>query len=135
MGRLRAKAGKVTVEYDDVLDRLYRAAAERLAPGLLDACERKMEAVRDAAASAWPVKTGRSRAGLEVVSSIDANSGRLTVQIRNDVVYAVYVPLSSTYGSSTAWQRLVRDPGRKATKELAAELGPVTLGILTKRGG
>lgn len=133
MGKLRAKAGKVTVEYDDVLDRLYRAAAEKLAPGLLSTCEATLEAVRDKAAAEWPVKTGRSRAGLEVVSSIDVNSGRLTVQIRNDVTYAVYVPLASTFGASTAWQRLVRDPGRRALKELAKKLGPVTLDLLRRK--
>lgn len=134
MGRLVYRSGGVAVAYSDVLDRVARAAIERAAPGVLQAMERELGEVHEAARRDWPVRTGRSRDGLVLDSALDPTTGRLRVSIRNDVPYAIYIKPKKLYGATTAWERYVRKPGRVKVRELARELGPVLLAVLRKGG-
>jgi hypothetical protein len=123
MGKLRIKGDGVSVEYSDTLERIARAALEKAAPGVVDALEARVEKLRVAAYKRWPVKTGRSREALELRTTLDPTTGRVTVGIVNWVRYAIYVRPTSLYGATTAWEAFVRKPVREAAKEVTKELG------------
>lgn len=113
--------GTMQVEVDDGTERLVRAALEQTAPTVVREIERRVDQVIADARSAWPVRTGRSRAAL--VSGLrlpDAD----TVEgfVRNDVDYAFYIKGRQQGGKST-YVELVRKPMRRAADDIVAELG------------
>lgn len=131
MSKVRAVAGGVTVEYDDVFGDLLRRAVDDVAPGLLSTIERRYAKVHSYAKRRWPKDTGKSRAGLILVTAIDLVRQQVTVEIRNDVDYAIYVRLyGRVYGATTAWQRLVRDRIKPVNAKLRDELLPIVVGML-----
>ena len=128
----RARDGNVTVTLDDTLERLVRAAAEKVLPGVLKVMEAGVSEVLDEAHDDWPVKTGRSRAGLQRSTELDLGRSAITVRARNDVPYAIYVKPAAWHGATTAWQRLVRSPMGALHKEFVEQLGPVIVEQLRK---
>lgn len=120
----RARAGNVTVELDEGLDKLVGQAIDLALPGIRAVMFREVAQLADLARDGWPVVTGRSRDGLQVVEEIDINRGTYTVRIRDDVPYAIYVRPKAWHGATTAWQRLVRGPMGKLHLELVPLLGP-----------
>lgn len=134
---IRARAGDVTVTLSDELETLVRATIERALPGVLDRMERDTGELLDHARGDWPVKTGQSRNGLEQHTRVDAEITEISVEIRNDVPYAIYVRPAKWHGATTAWQRLVRGPVGSLHAELTRELGPLIVEALRQgvRGG
>lgn len=123
----------VTVTVSDTFERIARAAAQDVAPGVLDTMERELGAVLDDARASWPVRTGVSREGLALETALDRDLTQVSVKIRNDVPYAVYVRPAALYGATTAWERFVRKPARKAVQGLIKILGPRITGALRGR--
>jgi hypothetical protein len=64
----------------------------------------EVSAVVDAARQQWPVDTGRSSSGLDVV-----RSGEVGVVARNPIEYAERVQIRGT-GGRLAWTTLVEEP-------------------------
>jgi hypothetical protein len=118
----RYRQGGVTVTLDDGLERFARAAVEAAAPGALKALRENVKPVFDAAYAAWPVKTGISRDGLDMTETVDADRSTISVGIRNDVPYAIFVRPKAWYQATTAWQRLVRGPMLKVEKRIVTDL-------------
>lgn len=124
--------GNVTVTLDDAWTKLARQAVDAALPGVLKTMEREVAQLADAAAEEWPVRTGKSRAGLEVVTSIDVGRSEVKVSIRNDVPYAIYVRPKVWHGAATAWSRLVQGPMGKLQVELVQILGPEILAAIRR---
>lgn len=117
MTKLRFGDGSVTVEMSDELDRIYRAALEKLAPGLVGRITSATKAVFDNAVAQWPVVSGRSKAGLQMSVQISSDQKVIRGRIWNDVEYARYVKPKGLDGKS-AFVELLRKPMALASKEL-----------------
>lgn len=128
----KARDGNVTVELDDGLEDLARAAIEKVMPGVLARIETDVLSLVEFAYDEWPVKTGESRGGLERNTVLDMGRSEIRGEIRNDVPYAIYVRPAAWHGATTAWQRLVRGPMGSLHKELTDELGPVIVEALRR---
>ena len=121
----RVRDGNVTVTIDDALEDLVAAAIDRALPGVRARMTADTTELLEHAEGEWPVKTGRSRAGLEQVEELDIGRSSFTTRIRNDVPYAIFVVPAKWHGATTAWQRLVRGPMASLHKEFTEILGPV----------
>lgn len=129
MARLQYGDSHLRVTMDDTLDRLFRAALEDLAPGLVPEMERSAEAVYSSAHEAWPVKTGRSKAALgRSVFVTDKSTVRASVF--NSIDYAKFVKPKSIGGES-AFVELLRKPLQKEATRLIGALGPAAKAALT----
>lgn len=126
----RVRDGNVTVTLDDGLSDLVAAAIDRALPGVRARMVADSAEILDFAVDEWPVKTGRSRAGLELVQELDLGRSSFAVRARNDVDYAIFVKPAKWHGATTAWQRLVRGPMTSLHKELTETLGPVIVAAL-----
>lgn len=84
------------------------------APSTADTVHDEVSAVVDEARRAWPVATGRSLQGLEVVRR--ATGLRVTVEVRNDVSYAGDVRLAGH--DEPAWRELVEEPVQLAQRAI-----------------
>lgn len=96
-------------------------AAARLAvtDGVDDEIGRRLRAILDSARARWPVRTGRSRAGLERTRLV--RDERQQHRIRNDVDYADDVHARGT--RATSWDTLVVGPVTRSRLELELTLG------------
>lgn len=121
---LQVRQGNVTVTLDDGLEKLARAAIENVLPGVLDEMTRLAAEVASDAHADWPVKTGKSAAGIRLVQELDLGRSSVAVRIRNDVSYAIYVKPAVWHGATTAWERLIRKPMADLHRELTERLGP-----------
>jgi hypothetical protein len=121
MGRLRFGTGGVRVVMDDTLDQLYRRAIERVAPGVLRRIEDATADVYASARAAWPVKTGRSRDGLEHHVTVSPDQTSVRGSITNPVKYARYIKAKKLDGKS-AFVELLRKPLRARAADLAEVL-------------
>jgi hypothetical protein len=130
MGNIRIREGGVTVELSDVFDRIARDTIERLIPGAIALLEAEIREVHAIARSEWPIKTGKSSAGLKVFTEIRGEE--LRVGIENSVPYAVWVRPKEWFGSTTAWQRLVRGRVVIVNREISKKLGPVIIEAMRK---
>jgi hypothetical protein len=83
----------------------------------------------------WPIRTGRSRAGLRMVTEISDDSVR--VLIENPIPYAYFVRPKDWFGAETAWMRLVRKPMKEVGLELVRDprYGRVIADALREAGG
>lgn len=120
MGNIQIGRGSMSVTLDDGMDRFVRAALERSAPATLRVLEREGEQLFDDAYARWPVKSGRSRAGLTWGLRLpDANT--VEVFLSNSVEYVYYI--RTLYpGGQHVWTDLVVKPTRKAARKIAEEL-------------
>ncbi len=116
------RAGDVTIKLSDGLDRFVERAIHNSAPGMLERITARVEPVLADARAAWPVKTGKSRAGLDLDVLVDTDREKLRVRIVNTVDYAIFVRPSAYFGAATAWSRLVQKPMKRIHSELADEL-------------
>jgi hypothetical protein len=124
----RVRDGNVTATVSDDLERLIRLSVENVLPGVLAEMEREVAPVLAAARAAWPVETGKSRDGLVQVTTLDTGKSEVSVGIRDDVPYAIFVKPSKA--KSTSWQTLVRGPMGEVQKRVAVTLGPAILRAL-----
>jgi hypothetical protein len=100
-----------------------RRALDDVAPGVLDRLEATVTRVVDDARSRWPVRTGRSRDGLEAHVTIAPGQTSIRGTVANAVDYAVYVRSGQRgLGGKSAVVELLRKPLRAAARELAVEL-------------
>lgn len=115
----------ITARFDDALDRLAKRARGALLAAVADPATTKARAVLANAQTRWPVRTGRSRAGL----ALQETRGALTFQLAivNNVGYALQVH----HGES--WRSLVADPMAALVRETYVESGRRILTAL--RGG
>ena len=118
---IRYREGGAEIEITGDMERLALEAVDRALPGVRRVMEANLEDIYNQALSEWPEKTGRSRSGLKKVWMIDENS--IAMKIENAVPYAVYVRPKAWFGTTTAWQRLIRAPMRAAAKEVARRVG------------
>lgn len=128
----RYSEGGVTVELKGDLERLALEAVDRIIPGVRALMEANVTDILRSAQGEWPVKSGDSRRGLEMTTTITEDS--IQVKIINAVPYAVYVRPRAWFGTTTAWQRLVRGPMLAAAKDIAKEAGPTVLASLSRGG-
>lgn len=118
---IRYSEGGVTVEIAGDLERLALEAVDRALPGVRRAMEQNLDDIYATAKSEWPVKSGKSSGGIKKVWIIDETS--IAMKIENAIPYAVYVRPKAWFGTTTAWQRLIRSPMRAAAKEIAQRVG------------
>lgn len=128
----RYSEGGVTVELKGDLERLALEAVDRIIPGVRALMEANVTDILRSAQGEWPVKSGDSRRGLQMATTITEDS--IQVKIINAVPYAVYVRPRAWFGTTTAWQRLVRSPMLAAAKDIAKEAGPTVLASLSRGG-
>lgn len=138
MGRLRFGSGSVSIELDDTLDRMARAAVDRVHPGLLDRMEADTEAVLDDVRKEWPKGRRRrpvrkhSRDLFEMQSRISADKGVITTTITNSAPYAKYVKPVKLWGKS-GYVVYLRNPLRKRQRALVKDLADLIAGRLFGR--
>jgi hypothetical protein len=134
MGEIHAREGNVSVKMSGTLADIARRAVEKVLPGVLARLEAEARAVGEQARADWPVRTGVSRAGLEVRTVIDLGRSEVRAEIANEVPYAPFIRPLALYGTTTAWAAYVRVPRVKIQKRLAKELGPTIVAALTRGG-
>lgn len=122
---IRYREGNVTVTVGDELQRWVDELIRSTAHEVLGAIELEVDRVYRAAVSDWPVKTGRSRAGLRTALTLDRTQARVEGSVLALVPYSVYIKPRKLRGRTTAWQEYVRGPMTAARKRLVAQLGDV----------
>jgi hypothetical protein len=122
MGKLRFGSGSVSVEMDDTLDRMVRAAINKAQPGALREVERATEELYAQAVAQWPVKTGTSRAGLRREVLVSQGLDRIRGRVFNDVDYAKYIRPRALYGADTAFVAYLRRPAKEIAERLTLRL-------------
>lgn len=78
----------------------------------------------------WPVKTGKSKAGLTVITRLSGTA--VEVVITDPVPYTYLIKGLTTSGKNT-WNELIAKPSKKAGKQLGNELSSELI-ALAKRG-
>lgn len=140
MGKLRYGNARVSVEMDDVAERMARRAIERAAPGILDEIERETETVFRQAQGRWPKgKNPRthkqpihSREALRSEYRISEDGKKVSGHIVNDAWWARYVSLWFAQGRN-AFAYLIRRPMRAAQRRLSDKLAQRVIDILRDR--
>lgn len=130
--KLTFGSGGTRITMDDTLDRIYRRAIERVAPGLLTRVELAIAEVYDEARQQWPVRTGRSRDGLQRHVTIAPDGARIVGSITNDVDYSRFIK-ARKLGGRSAFVELLRKPLRRRADELSTVLARQAASSL--RGG
>lgn len=124
MGRFRVGTGSIQAEVDVDTEALLRDVVDRSAPGVREALERAASDVYESARARWPVRTGRSRDGLEWVIVVAPDLSSIRASVINDVEYARYIKARNLQGKS-AFVELLQKPIRARTDKLVSEIGPV----------
>lgn len=130
MATLRYGSARASIEISDTMEQLYRRSLDELAPGLLGTIETSLDAAFDAAVSAWPVKTGRSKAGLTKQVRIEGDKTSILGTITDAVPYAKYIK-ARKLGGKSAFVELLRKPMKERASALAQVLGPLIVQTLT----
>ena len=125
--------GKITVELDDTLEQLLRRAVEQARPGVLQQMEERTDEALAEIVAAWPVKSGRSRAGFRRETTFGPDF--VTTRIVNRVDYARFVRPREFFGVTTGFARIVRPAMRRAANVLVRELGERVAANLEGRRG
>lgn len=121
MAKLTYGSGGTRITMDDTLERIYRRAIEKVAPGILTRMEMVIAEVYDEARQQWPVRTGRSRDGLQRWVTVTPDGMRIVGSITNDVDYARYIK-AKKLGGRSAFVELLRKPLRKRADDLSTVL-------------
>lgn len=124
----RFREGKVTVELTGDLERLALQVVDKALPGVRTEMEANARDILATAKGEWPVKSGQSRGGLQMITEIRDDA--VLVKIENAVPYAIWVRPKAWFGVTTAWQRLVRQPMFAAAKGIGKLVGKVVLAAL-----
>lgn len=122
MTRVFAGRGGLEVEVDDGVGRLVQRVLRATIPRVVDVIEQRVEQVHREAERAWPVKTGRSLASLEVGIRLPTSTA-VEGFVRNAAPYAYYIRGKAQNGKQT-YIALIRTPMRAAARDIAAEIGP-----------
>jgi hypothetical protein len=129
---LRYGNGNVSIEMDDTLDRLYRNAIERAAPGVLERIEAETKAIHDEARRQWPVghprdpaRRGRAHSREQLSWGASIKGNQIVGWVRNTAPWSPFIRPTKLYGSTTAFREWLQLPARKAARKLVKELGPV----------
>lgn len=85
MGNTTVRSGSATVTISG-LDEVIRDASRPLIPVVVDESRPRLQRILDAARRDWPVRTGRSRASLELRET--QSEARVSTTIGSDVWYA-----------------------------------------------
>jgi hypothetical protein len=126
---LRVSEGGVTFSVDSGVEDLVRRAIEQASPGVVAAVEKEVRLVAEDARDQWPVKTGRSKAGLTLTTIVSTDDVR--ARIYDDVPYVFYIRPTDLGGKKTAWNTYVQIPMRTAAKHLAEDiLGPAIVAAI-----
>lgn len=126
---LVVRDGDVTVTLGPELEELARRALDVAQPVLRE-LEAELEAELRRAQAAWPVKTGASRDGLRLETTL-GDAAR--VAIRGGPAYTAWVRPAGQ-ATATAWSRYVAAPVRDAHQRLTKALGPAIVAALVRRG-
>lgn len=124
----RFREGKVTVELTGDLERLALQVVDKALPGVRTEMETNVKDILATGKGEWPIKSGKSRGGLQMVTEIRDDA--VLVKIENAVPYAIWVRPKAWFGVTTAWQRLVRQPMFVAAKGIGKLVGKVVLAAL-----
>lgn len=116
------------IDDHELMDKLY-ALLKNTTP-LVQALEDERDAVLNEARAQWPVKTGRSKAGLRASKYLSTKE--LYIGIEDNVPYVYYIKGNEQGGRST-WKELVEKPLRKRIKPLRIRLADAIIEI-TKGG-
>jgi len=131
MATLRYGTARATIEMSDAMEQLYRRAIDQLAPGLLSTVEDALDDVFESAESSWPVKTGRSKAGLRKQVRIEQGGGAIVGSITDAIPYAKYIK-AKKLGGKSAFVELLRKPMQERAKALASVLSTQIVKTLTE---
>lgn len=104
-----------TTDLDAMLRRVLNESAARV----LSRMESELGKVLANARQEWPVKTGRSRERLRLVSTVAPNG--IEVSLVNDADYVYYIK-AVDLGGRSPWRELVHKPLRRVERKLATEL-------------
>jgi hypothetical protein len=132
MGRLMFGRGKARLVMDDVFDRLYRNAIERLAPGVLAKVEAARDRIGDGAIAGAPVKTGHFKSRFDRALVVSPDHMVIRASVYNFAKYARYVRLVKQ-GDKNAFVELLRKPLKLEAKRLLRELPADTVRALRGR--
>lgn len=113
-------SGAVRAAVDLPTEALARQILAAGAPGVAEAVERAADRIVAEARERWPVRTGRSRAGLEAVVVVDPGLTTIRGTVVNEVEYARFVKDKQDRSAMT---ELLAKPIRAATPALIAEIG------------
>ena len=134
--RLRYGTGAMSVEMDDTMSKIARAAIERVQPGLLDELEDIARETHDDARKRWPVDTGESRAALDYGVRVVRSGTQVEAYVSNDAPHTRYIRsrkitgLGEWDGEKNPFALLVRKPLQSSAKELAERLADAALEAL-----
>lgn len=123
--RLTLGAGAVSVVVDEAFDALLRRALNQTVPGIADRLEETADGLYQQAFAAWPVRTGRSRAGLAREVRVAPDLSSVRARLLNDVDYAKFIRSNRISGSGSAFVELMRRPTEEAARDLAEDLRPI----------
>lgn len=115
------RAGNVTFDVRDGLADAVQRTLRNLDDNVLRRANAAADEVFEEARASWPVKTGRSRDGLERVTTVDVGEGTIRVSIRNTVEYAKYIK-AKNLGGKSPFVELLRKPLVRVARDLAREL-------------
>lgn len=132
MSKLYYRSGKATIEMDDTIAASVRRVLDNVAPETTRELQRAADEIADSARAQWPVKTGKSKAGL--VTGLRVTASAVESFIGNDVGYVYYIKGKGQGGKST-WVTLVRTPGRRLGRKLAVRLGDRLLKLASASAG
>lgn len=128
MGKVRYSQGGVSIDMDDRLEAMVRAAADKVLPDAVGRVERATEWVYEGARAGWPVglrpltskQPIRSRDGLGHEVVYDASSNSVTGRVFNTAWWARYVKTWEGLGSGykSAYVALLRKPMQQAAKQI-----------------
>ncbi len=135
MAQIRYSRGRVSIEMDDTLQQLTRAAADKVLPGAVDMLERGTEWVYQSARAEWPVgkrpltqqQPIRSRDGLRREVVFDASTNAITGRVWSIAPWAKYIKVwtNAKRGGRedrNAFVALLREPMKKLQTQLQDDI-------------
>jgi hypothetical protein len=115
-----------SVEVSDELENMIKRVVSESAPTIIDRLEEVTTELREQAVPDWPVGRERGRPhSKDLFESGVRLSGRTSIEgyVSNDAGYSWYIkPKSGPHAGKSVFTTLIRRPGRKAGKQLAADL-------------
>lgn len=158
MGRITYKSGRTTVSMSDDLERMIRRTLDKAAPTLIPVLEATTSTIEAKAEDVWPVRSGKSKAGLESETRITSDSVSGVLLDKEGYTYKIKFPNrvshtaqeeaetwarhrrhltdapSADLQGKPAWNTLIRDPVRKAAKDVAQECGAEIKQLMALKG-
>jgi len=124
MGRFVARSGSASVTLGSGVEDAVRRLLGAVAPTTTKVLEQTTDLIYARAEDGWPVKTGRSKAGLDHYTAVTSSTpGRFVVESRfvDAVPYVVFIK-AKKLGGANPWQRLIASPLKDKVPVLADTL-------------